>query len=221
MALADPPPVATLAQLPVVPLAGRRLHRVFRASRSSPWWFASLPAGEYDPDAHGRFDLPAPGLACYLACSAVAAVLEIVVGFDRLADVDLRARRRAEVVAPPTAPPAADVTARQGRGYGVTATLRAGGPRRMTQRWAAALRRAGWRAVYSGVAGDPAGDERAVALFDDAGEHAPYDDDGWAVSVHTLHDDAGLHEELARFGVTVTRSDPQLPVVGLKDSGLL
>jgi hypothetical protein len=100
--LPDPPLPTALAQLPAVPLAGRRLHRVFRVGRSSPWWFASLPVGEYDPDMHGRFDLPAPGGACYLASSAVAAVLEAVVGFDRLADVDLRARRRAEVVAPPT-----------------------------------------------------------------------------------------------------------------------
>lgn len=75
--------------------------------------------------------------------------------------------------------------------------------------------------MHYGVAGDPAGEERAVALFDDAGEHAPYDDDSWAVIVHTLHDDATLREELTRFGVTVTRSDAQLPVVSLEDSGLL
>lgn len=203
-------------------LRGRTLHRVFAARRSSPWWFAALPHPATDPEAHGRFDLPAPLGSCYLALTPVAAVLETFVHFaGRLPDNELRARRRAEVVAPDSAPPAANLAAPSSRGAGVTAALWAGGDRALTQSWALALHRAGWRALHSGVAHDPAGRLRAVTLFDAAGEHPPYDSPSeWPVQLRTLHDDEVLHRQLRRYGIEVAPSDVQLPVVTLEDSGL-
>lgn len=223
MPLGPPPAPAELTRLPRVSLRGRTLHRVFAAQRSTPWWFASLPQQVVDPESHGRFDLPAPLGSCYLALAPVAAVLETFVHFTgRLPDVELRARRRAEVVAPDSAPPAANVAAPSSRAVGVTAALWAGGDRALTQAWALALHRAGWRSVHGGVSHDPAGRLRAVTLFDAEGDHPPYDSASeWPVQVRTLHDDEVLHRQLRRYGIEVARSDVQLPVVPLEESGLL
>lgn len=223
MPLGPPPVPAGLTRLPRVSLRGRTLHRVFVARRSTPWWFASLPAQVVDPETHGRFDLPVPLGACYLALTPVAAVLETFVHVTgRLPDVELRARRRAEVVAPDSAPPAANVAAPSSRAAGVTAALWAGGDRALTQAWALALHRAGWRAVHGGISHDPAGRLRAVTLFDATGEHPPYDSPSeWPVQLRTLHDDEVLHRQLRRYGIEVVRSDVQLPVVPLEDSGLI
>ncbi|MDX6230926.1 MAG: hypothetical protein QOI76_4316 [Frankiales bacterium] len=222
MPLGQPPSPGELAQLPRVAVRGLRLHRVFSASRASPWWFASLPPGGMDPDPHGRFDLPEPAGACYLALTPLAAVLEAFQHFSgRLPEVELRKRRLVTVVAPPRTPAAANLTAQASRGLGVTAALWAGGDRALTQAWAAALHRAGWRALHHGISHDPAGRLRAVTLLDQAGQHLPFDDPQWLGQVATLHDDAKLHRALARFGITVSRSDVMLPIVTLDDSGLL
>jgi hypothetical protein len=195
-------------------LRDRVLHRVFRGSRFSPWWFSS-----YD----GRFDLPAPLGACYLGRTPVAAVLEAFQHFSGLLpDVELRVRRRAEVVAPSNAPVAANLAAPSARGHGVTAAIWADNNRPLTQAWAYALHRAGWRALHHGTQHDPEGRLRAVTLFDTSGEHPPYEDaKGWATQTRTLHDDDRLIVALQRYGVTVMRSDVHLPVVPLEESGLL
>jgi hypothetical protein len=223
MPLGQPPSPATLEHLPRWQVRDRTLHRIYRADRVTAWWFASLPGPAVDPDAHGRFDLPAPDGACYLGLTAVAAVLETFQHFTGLLpDVELRARRRAQVRTPRSAPAAADLAAAPARAGGVTAALWAGGDRALTQLWAQQLRRAGWRALHHGIAHDPAGRLRAVTLFDSAGEHQPYDDDdGWQVDVHTLHDDEVLHRGLRRFGITVSPSDPQLAVIPLDQTDLL
>lgn len=219
----DPPAVTTLGRLPTRELVGVVLHRVFLSRRPSPWWFSGVPAGA-DPDGFGRFDLPRPDGACYLATSPVAAALETfqhLVG-GLLPDAELRRRSRVEVLAPPSTPLAANLTAAQARGAGVTYELFSSGDRALSQRWAAGLRRAGFRALVQGVRHDPTGRLRAVTLFDLAGDHAPYDDDaGWAGERKDLHTDAALRTALARYGVQVTRSDVQLPVVALADSGPL
>lgn len=221
MLLGPPPAPAELERLPRWSLRGRTLHRVYRADRATAWWFASLPDPDADPDAHGRFDLPAPDGACYLGLTAVAAVLETFQQFTGLLpDIELQARRRAQVRTPSTAPIGADLAAARARGCGVTAALWAGGDRALTQSWAQQLRRAGWRALHHGIAHDPTGRLRAVTLFDSAGAHPPYDDDGWTAEVHTLHDDEDLHRQLRGFGITVARSDPQLSVVALDESQL-
>jgi hypothetical protein len=171
---------------------------------------------------HGRFDLPEPAGACYLALTPVGAVLEAFQHFSgRLPEIELRKRRLASVLAPNAAPAAANLVAEGARGLGVTASLWAGGDRALTQRWAAALHRAGWRALHHGISHDPAGRLRAVTLFDPSGDHLPYDDPEWQGEVATLHDDAALRRALARFGIDVARSDVTLPLVTLQDSDLL
>jgi hypothetical protein len=75
MPLAAPPAVAVLAALATRRTAGLALHRVYRADRAQPWFFAGIAEGA-DPLAQGRFDLPLPDGACYTATTAVAAVLE-------------------------------------------------------------------------------------------------------------------------------------------------
>jgi hypothetical protein len=218
--LAEPPAAAgALAALPGQALRGRLLHRVWRrigpdgAVRPSPWWFASTPA---DPTDGGRYDLAAPMGSCYAATRPVAAVLEALQArLTNLPRAELAIRRLASVRAPADAPPAAKLTARSlvGR-FGVTAALWAGQDRRLTQRWAAALRRDGWWAVYGGVAQDASGSLRAVTLFDAAGAHRPTFGEPWTHTETPLDDDTALHAELARFGVTV-RDPGDLPFADL------
>lgn len=220
MPLHAPPAPSVLAALPRFRLAGLVLHRVYRHDRRSPWWFASAPT---DPDDGGRFDLPAPRGTCYLGTTVAAAVLEALqdLGGGLLPEAELRARRAARVAVPHGAPPAAHLTARTSRARGVTAALWAGDDRALTQQWAAALARGGWLALRCGLQHDPTGHLRGVALFDDAGEHAPYDDEqGWGWTEALLVDDPAVHRVLAAHGITVT-ADPSLPVVPLEDSGLL
>lgn len=223
MPLVDPPGVDLLASLPTKVIAEMTLHRVYRASRPDPWFFASLAAGA-DPDGHGRFDLIEPDGACYTSTSAVGAVLETfkhLIG-GLLADEELRTRVRAEVTAPAGCPVAANLTAARSRGAGVHAALWAGYDRPTTQAWADQLRRAGHRALFHGLQHDPTGRLRAVTLFDKGGAHPPYSDTaGWRSTRHRLDTDSTLRSALGRYGISVTRSDPNLPVVALGDSGLL
>lgn len=219
----DPPAVAVLAGLPTKKTVGLTLHRVFRTERPSPWFFAGIPAGG-NPDDYGRFDLPYPDGACYTATSAVGSVLETFQHLEDalLPDAELRRRTRVTVLAPGSSPPAANLTAARTRGIGVTLELASTADRGLTQRWADQLRRAGHRALLHALRHDPTGRLRAVTLFDKAGPHPPYgDDQGWAATRHGLDDDPALRAALRRYGITVERSDPALPIVTVQDSGLL
>jgi len=218
-----PPAAHVLADLPTKTTVGLTLHRVFRTERASPWFFATIPT-DGSPDDHGRFDLPYPDGACYTATSAVAAVLETFQHFEDalLPDAELRRRTRLTVVAPGPSPSAANLTAARARAIGVTLELVSTPDRALTQGWADQLRRAGHRALFHAIRHDPTGRLRAVTLFDKAGPHAPYGDDpGWAGTRHALDTDAALHAALRRYGITVERSDPALPVIPVEDSGLL
>lgn len=82
--------------------------------------------------------------------------------------------------------------------------------------WATSLLRAGWRAAYHGISHDPEGRLRAVTLFDQAGAHLPYDDPAWSSTTESL-DDSEVDTALARYGIRVTRSDPELPFATLPD----
>jgi hypothetical protein len=221
MPLAEPPAPAVLSRLPAHRVAGTTLHRVVRRERATPWWFASVPDGE--AEAGGRFDLVHPFGACYLATSALAAVLEALQDFGQglLPDAELQARALATVEAPSGAPPAAALAVARARGAGVTAALWAGEDRALTQRWAEALFRAGWRALFHGIAHDPEGRLRAVTLLDRAGEHLPLDDGGWSATVRPLGGDGALVAGLQRYGITVARTDVQPVFVTLGDSGLV
>ncbi|MGH9185770.1 MAG: RES domain-containing protein [Acidimicrobiales bacterium] len=192
---------------------------MFRADRSSPWWFASAPG---DARRGGRFDLPAPDGSCYLATSPAGAALEAFQDFGRgvLPASELQGRARAEVVAPEGSPPAVQLTAARARAVGVTQALWAGENRALTQRWAIALRRAGWLALWHGTQHDPTGQTRGVTLFDTAGEHRPYDDPGWVPTVRPLAGDQPVLAALARYGIQVI-PDPDPATITLDDSGLV
>jgi len=171
----------------------------------------------------GRFDLPDPDGACYLATSASGAALEVFQDFGRgvLPAPELRVRARAQVTAPTNSPRAVQLTAARARAVGVTQALRAGSDRALTQRWAVALRRAGWRALWHGTQHDPTGLARSVTLFDTAGAHPPYDDsEGWVPVVTSLDRDPATLNALARHGIRII-PDPDPTTIPLDESGLL
>ena len=220
MPLGEPPASHVLFRLAKMAVTGRRLHRIFRADRSSPWWFSSIPG---DSDAGGRFDLPEPEGACYLSTSPAGAALEVFQDFGRgvLPMSEMRIRQRAELVAPPSSPTAAQLTSARARSLGVTPALWSSPDRRLTQRWARALRQAGWMAIWHGTAHDPTAQTRAITLFDIAGEHAPYGDvAGWSVETVVLDRDERTKAALVRYGIRVI-ADPDPVVVSLEESGLV
>jgi len=216
MPLPDPPGQAgRLAGLPRRALRGGRLFRVWRhdlpdgGTCATPWWFAS--AGPADPGG-GRFDLSGPMGTCYFGTRPESALLEALQShLINLPREELVIRRMARVTAPGRAPDAAMLTARRVAGeFGVTAEIWAGRDRGLTRRWAEAIRRDGWWAIYSGVAHDPTGRLRAVALFDHAGGHAPTLGGRWHWTGCRLDADDDLERALQRFGITV-REPGQLP----------
>jgi len=214
--LQEPPPGAgSLERLPGRPLQARTLYRVWRnllpdgTERTLPWWFASLSSS---PEACGRFDLPSPMGTCYMATRPEAALLEALqMHLTNLPVEELQVRRIARIRAPDDAPRAAMLTAESVAGdFGITPAIWAGRERRLTQRWAAAIRRDGWWAVYAGVAHDPRGHLRMVALFDQQGDHPPSHGGHWRYRSSPIADDSALEQALARYGVKV-REPGQLP----------
>lgn len=211
------PPVeaGSLAPLPKQPIAEKRLYRVWRHDltggrrRPEPWWFASAAV---DDSEGGRFDLPDPMGTCYFGSRPEAALLEALQSvLVNLPLGELAARRMATVDTPADAPPAAMLTARKAAGeFGITAELWAGRDRTLTRRWAQAMRRDGWWAVWSGISHDPSGKLRGVALFDGAGEHAPTHGGRWHWKESRIDNDRSLHAAMERYGVRV-REPGQLP----------
>lgn len=182
------------------------------SKRASPWWFASLTE---QPTLSGRFDLAAPMGTCYLATRPEAAVLEALqMHLTNLPASELRVRRIAHIHSPDDAPRAAMLTAESVvGGFGITPAIWAGNDRCLTQRWATAIRRDGWWAVYAGIAHDPRGQLRAIALFDHAGEHPPTPGKTWHWRGRRLDDDRTLKQGLARYGIQI-REPGQLPWAG-------
>jgi hypothetical protein len=216
MPLTSPPDRAgSLSALPRQKLSGRCLYRVWRTElpdggrREDPWWFASA---DTEAGLGGRFDLPEPMGTCYLATRPEAALLEALqMRLTHLPASELRVRRVAVCMAPDDAPDAAMLTARRTAGeWGITAELWAGRDRSLTRRWAQAIRRDGWWAVYSGVSHDPSGRLRSVALFDQQGAHPPTHGDEWRWRAERLAGNQDLMGALKRFGVRV-REPGQLP----------
>jgi len=212
MPLDEPPERSgSLSGLPRHALRGGLLFRVWRhelpggAERPEPWWFASAAA---DAEIAGRFDLNPPLGTCYFGTRPEAALLEALQShLTNLPEAELRIRRLARVQAPDEVPDAAMLTAARVAGeFGITAELWAGRDRALTRRWAGAARRDGWWALYSGVAHDPSGRLRSVALFDHAGEHEPSHSGSWHWSGQRIHDDPKLKAALKRHGVTVRES---------------
>lgn len=214
MPLGEPPAAAgSLNGHPPRALAGTELVCVWRRNlpngdvRALPWWFASVPA---DPATGGRFDLPAPTGACYLAETVAGAVLEALQAhLDNLPAAELAVRGAVRVEVPAAMPPAADLTDPVGVQLGLTAAVWAGPDRPLTQRWAAAFRRDGWWALHSGIQHDLTGTLCGVTLFDQAGGHEPTHAGPWMIAEVDLLDDEAL-VELAEAGVVV-RGPGNLP----------
>jgi hypothetical protein len=193
--------------------AGKRAYRVYRhtdpetGEPRTPLFFASGTGGP----AEGRWDLPSPEGACYLADDEVVSVLEVLVpdlppsGPPRLvADVWLRRRRRIEIVARADSGPYADLDAEEACGFGVAGDLHTTDDRSLTQRWAAALRRHEMIGIRAHARTPPGGRAGTWSLFGPAGPAqtppGPALVPGPSVA---LHDDAALLHRLRDHGVEV------------------
>ena len=210
----QPPPEApaSLSNLLSIPMGSTTLYRVWRAEgqtqRDAPWWFSSV-LGE----AGGRFDLVEPLGTMYTATSRVAALLEALQStLLSLPFEELQVRRLAIIAVPSAVPPAADLCDGTVAGVGITAAIWAGPNRSLTQSWAAAIRRDGWWSLHAGIQHDPSGQLRAVAVFGSAGSAAPSLGGEWEYLSETIHDDLGVLDELAEFGVHVRQSG-ELPIL--------
>lgn len=204
--LADPPEETTdLDGFPEA-AAPERLHRL--SEWPGTWWFSSTSEGQ----PGGRFDLSAPHGTCYLAETLDGALVEKllrtrtkVVVAERLAEV-FHARVTVRML-----PHCADVAAPRAAGFGINAEIHTTLNDVTTRRWAAALRRAGWRSLRYLLRGDPAGLSAGRALFGRAGLHrrAP---DGMTTQVVPLDRD---HAErlLADRGVHVRPIPAHVPIV--------
>lgn len=186
---------AELARFPAATLP-LRLHRL--SHWTSPWWFASAGADEQG----GRFDLPSPHGTCYLAENLEGALLEKVLRRPRRIVATEQLEHLVHVtVAVVKPPPTADLTAPAVTGLGVNSEISTGLDDARPRAWAAALHRAGWRAVRYALRADSTLRQRGVALFGRSGLHsrAPA---GLRASVGTLDpvEAAGL---LERRGVGV------------------
>ncbi|MGH9069462.1 MAG: hypothetical protein ACRD0J_18505 [Acidimicrobiales bacterium] len=103
-------------------MEGLILHRVFRhrdpasgVSRT-PFFFSTSAA---DSPGGGRYDLPAPDGACYMAVGKAGAWLEVFRGAGMVDRKDVSVRRLCAITVP--APiRTADLTAAQARRFGVT-----------------------------------------------------------------------------------------------------
>jgi hypothetical protein len=190
-------------------VVGHRIHLLSdprTGERRAPLFFASATV---DPDLGGRYDLTAPRGACYLADAVATCVLEVAAedldatgGMQLLSEMWLRRRRRIELTARRDHEPFADFTAASAFGFGLSGDIHATDDRALTQRWAAAVRRAGMIGVRGHARTPPGGTAATWTLFGDAGPTVTIT--GYVTSPPaTLHQDAELLDELRRYGVEV------------------
>jgi hypothetical protein len=171
-----------------------------------PFYFASAPAGAAPG---GRYDLPAPDGACYLALSGIGAWLEVFRGTRLVARDDLR-RRRLLTTRPPRRVAAADLLAKRATGFGITGDIHTCDDYSLTRAWATRLHQAGFRALLGKVRHDPGLHERSLTLLDRAGQHAPYDW-RWHEHITPLTEDGELIAVAQAYGYRVL--DPPHDVV--------
>jgi hypothetical protein len=137
------------------------IYRLHRRTRR-PWYFST--------SGTGRFDLPEPDGTCYAALDPAVAFVEVFYGFrivstEELVDVVVSTME----VEAPSALRLADCTNPRAAAYGVTSEINTTVDYALTQRWAAALREAGFDGVRYWARHDP-GRGPAVALFGPAGQ---------------------------------------------------
>lgn len=182
--------------------AATPLHRIWQlrdagtGERRTPWFFSSLPSA-----AAGRFDLPRPSGTCYFSDRRSGAWLEVFRGCGLVDRTDV-ARRRLLTVVPIDEPPRlADLRSARAHRFGVTTDLLGGDDYAPTQRWAAALRDAGFAGVSSTVRHDPTLVARTVAVFGRSGPRSRVH--GWRSRTTPLIGDTDLLAELAPYGTGV------------------
>lgn len=184
------------------------LFRIFRhrdmetGEKRGPFYFASAPIAPAGPG--GRYDLPDPDGACYLALSPIGAWLEVFRTTRIVASEDVR-RRRLLSTRPPHRIRTADLLAPSARGYGLTGDLHTHDDYSLTRAWAKRLYDAGFRALLGKVRHDPGLRERSLTLLDRSGEHEPY---GWRwrTDVRRLHQVTTLLSTVEEYGYRVLES---------------
>jgi len=219
MALSPPPPNPhdlrdfPRPRPPISP--GRpRLFRIFlhrdpasgRVRR--PFHFVSSAATS--DAAGGRYDLPEPDGACYLALKTIGAWLEVFRSTVIVASDDVR-RRRLLITRPPRRIRTADLGARGARRFGVTGDIHTHGDYALTRAWAGRLYEAGFRALLGKVRHDPGLRERSLTLLDRNGEHEPY---GWRwhKKIELLHEADDLLLAMRAYGFKVLEVPHDVPI---------
>jgi hypothetical protein len=191
--LAEPP-----GELETFPAFTLREHtRLFRVHRREhgPWWFCS--------DGLHRFDLESPRGTCHLATRPIGAFLEVFRDTAVVHEDDVSERRLSAVFVRRQLL-LADASRRLARGFGVTAGLHSSRDYALTQRWAAALAKAGFQGVRYLLSHDPSQGLIGIALFGTRGSPAPRS--GWRIaSTAPLSADL-LNRAFERFGIRVLPS---------------
>lgn len=204
--LGRPPddPATALATFPTRRLraATTRLYRIHRAVQG-PFFFAS--------DGSGRFDLPAPDGACYLALSGEAAFLETLARRPtRMIPAEEVDRHRLTTAPLPRELDAANLPVKRAHGFGLTGEIHSTVDYRVSRAWARALHAAGHRAIVGIPRHDVTGRQRSVTLLDRAGEHPPF---RWAWRPETAPVPERLVDRMERWGIRVVPIPFELPTI--------
>ena len=200
---------------------GQGAHRVYRhtdpetGEPRTPLYFASGSGAFHE----GRWDLPAPDGACYLADDVAVCILEAVAADlvpgspSRLAsDAWLRQRRQVPVSARATSDAYAQLGADGAFGFGVAGDLHTTEDRALTQGWAAALCGHGQAGLRAHARTPPGGDHGTWTLFGPAGPASQPPDTALELGPsESLHDDAELLRRLERLGVSFLPAPNDVP----------
>jgi hypothetical protein len=166
------------------------LFRIHQAVHG-PWWFGG--GGE------GRFDLSRPNGTCYLAESSLGAFVEALRRAGIIIPWATVQERRISLLHVPEPVLLADCTDSRVRRFGLTGEIHTAIDRAVTQRWADALAKAGFRGIRYLVRHDPSQREAGIALFGPRGEAQ------WPVVSTEMIGAELLLEVERRFGIFVQR----------------
>jgi hypothetical protein len=190
--LGPPPAPERLRNFPSYDLPGTLALARIHANGRDPWYFSSRMSG--------RFDLPEPYGACYLAETATGAFVEV---FQRwiaqripIPRTEVAVRQASALFAPGPFR-LADCTAPGALAFGATGLIHTSPDRALTQTWAAAFHAAGFGGVRYLVSTAPSMQLVGIALFGPSGEAA------WPVVATDPIRDAFLDEIGRVFGVLV------------------
>jgi hypothetical protein len=184
--LEEPP--SDLSGFPAVFIdEGVVLARIHRTGRE-PVYFSAGGGGRFDIEPEGTLYLARTEEGAFLEVFRSRLVPSEEVAARKLASIRLREKWRL-----------ADLTSPACRGFGVTAAVHATPDSALCQRWATALRAAGFDGILDRLSHDPSGEAIGIALF------GPVDE---TVARLTVEDDRPIGDDLVerirtRFGVLV------------------